>query len=238
MTHSLPTGVWNFAGQAPQRPHVPVHLGLPPVFSHRHCSLDLLCPGGNLHHANPLLLYSLFILALTLTQIILSLLWIQVPTLGPYSPITHPLQQLIEAQLFLSWLSPLIRQGTATSGITELWQLRPPTKPTTLQFWGLFWEASSYSPSWFTSWWIYLLVNLLFSKLPNIYNSVTYLGSKYPFGQMGHLFLNVWTAKFWQPRQHLEVVGGARKEQVGQPTGPEFRINPGTLPRDEAVEAG
>lgn len=70
VTHSLPTGIWNFAGQAPQRPHVPIDLRLPPVFSNRHCSLDLLHPGGKLHHDNPLLLYSLFILALTLTQIL------------------------------------------------------------------------------------------------------------------------------------------------------------------------
>lgn len=29
--------------------------------------------------------------------------------------------------------------------------------------------------------------------------------------------------------QHLEVVDGARKGPVGQSTGPEFKINPGTL---------
>lgn len=39
-------------------------------------------------------------------------------------------------------------------------------------------------------------------------------------GQMGHLFQNVWLPTVDSLSQHLEVVDGARKGQVGQPTGP------------------
>lgn len=68
--------------------------------------------------------------------------------------------------------------------MTEPWQPRPPTKSSTLQSWGLLWEAPSNSSSCFSAWRTYFLGNLLSSscKTPNISKTVTYLGSKYPFG--------------------------------------------------------
>lgn len=97
-----------------------------------------------------------------------------------------PIQEPFYAHLFLFYLLPPIRQGTATDGIIEPWQPRPPTKPSTLQSWGLLWEASSYSSSWFSPWRTYFLGSLLPSswgkKAPNISKTVPYFGSKYPFG--------------------------------------------------------
>ena len=71
---------------------MPLDFGLHPVFSDRHCSLDLLCPGGNPRRANPFSLPSLLILVMTLTQILPCFppVWVRGPTLGPYSLMAYP----------------------------------------------------------------------------------------------------------------------------------------------------